>query len=148
MADEVLVEPVSHVVTTEISDVNQEYKQEAASNVEEKDEASIEDVRLKVTVEDPEDTKQCGGKSIEPCASVGQADADLKDNQTEAVLIKEENKTEIKEDRAGVIKSTMEAYKQESLVRKQIKGKPKSGRIWKTEQTSRYISYSKDVLVL
>ncbi|XP_041456491.1 DNA ligase 1-like [Lytechinus variegatus] len=43
-----------------------------------------------------------------------------------------------------VIKSVMEAYKQESTTQKRFKGMPKSGRPWKTEQTARFSNMRKD----
>ncbi|XP_054749224.2 coiled-coil domain-containing protein 86-like [Lytechinus pictus] len=43
-----------------------------------------------------------------------------------------------------VIKSVMEAYKQESTTQKRFKGMPKSGRPWKTEQTARFSDMRKD----
>lgn len=43
-----------------------------------------------------------------------------------------------------ILRNVQEAYKQESLGQKHIKGKPKSGRTWKTEQTARFSDMRKD----
>ncbi|XP_072163793.1 uncharacterized protein [Diadema setosum] len=57
---------------------------------------------------------------------------------------KEMDPSEVRRLHEEIAKNAKEAYKKESIMKRQMKGRPKSGRKWKTEQTARFSDLRKD----